>query len=905
MTFAFTDIEGSTVRWERHPSGMEDAVRRHDVSMRASIVGHGGHVFKTVGDAFCAAFARPQDAIAAMLAAQRALATGDFGAVGGIRVRTAVHTGTSDERDGDYFGAAVNRVARLLAIGHGGQILVSGVTNDLVRDSLPANASLRDLGEHRLRDLARPECVYQVVTPDLASDFAPLRSLAGFPNNLPTQRTSFVGRDAAIVEIAGLVATQRLVTLVGTGGIGKTRTSLHVAANLIDGFRDGVWFVELAPLTSGEYVPATIAQALGLAFAPDDDPVASLARSLKAREALLVIDNCEHLVEAAARVISALLDTAPKIKILASSRQGLGIAGETTYRLPALDLPPAAASLSACDATSSTAVALFCERARAIDRHFALTDDNAAVVAEIARRLDGIPLAIELAAARVRLLSPRELRDRLHERFRVLTDGNRDALPRQQTLRALIDWSHDLLGGRERLLFRRLGIFVDGFTIEGAVAVACGEGEHALDEFEVFDALASLVDKSLVLTETDGDASRYRLLESTRVYALERLDAAGERDAAGRAHLQSLRDRFVAAGQRYASTARMAELEALFEAEFDDVRAALERALPTSQALLGAELAVVTGPFVWRVIGAQAEGLAWFEAFAAAVPARHVRVLAGLNTQIASAAEISGRVTRALEASLAAVAYARRCDEPGVLAWALAARATALWRSRDFDAGREALREAEAIPAPSAALRMRLLSIRANLSDDSRETWERLCASHRALGNAWLERRMALNLAEHLHAHGETDRAIALLLEILPAARAHRYRDMVGSILTNLAAYFVATGDPRASATARESIRDFGPRDPGGAWVAMTVEHLAAALAHEDPRRAARLEGYADAAMREIGYSRSSTETKSRDRVIASLGAELSACECDRLLSEGATLTADEAVTLALAEPNE
>ncbi len=339
VTFLFSDIEGSTQRWDRDRAAMQDAVRRHDTLMRTAIAAHHGYVFKTIGDAFCAAFARPEDAVAAILDAQIALGAEDFSQIDGLRVRAAIHTGTADERDGDYFGPAVNRVARLMAIGHGGQVLVSGVTTDLVQGALPTQVSLRDLGEHRLRDLARPEHVYQLVAPDLVADFPPLRSLHVLPNNLPLQLSTFVGREAEIAEITALIEKHRLVTLVGSGGVGKTRLSLQVAANSLDGSGDGVWFIELAPLTSGEYIPSTVAQALGLTLAPEGDPLENLVRALKATHALLVFDNCEHLVEPAARVISAILHGASQVKVLASSRQGLGVAGEATYRVPSLSLP--------------------------------------------------------------------------------------------------------------------------------------------------------------------------------------------------------------------------------------------------------------------------------------------------------------------------------------------------------------------------------------------------------------------------------------------------------------------------------------------------------------------------------------------------------------------------------------
>ena len=554
VTFLFTDIEGSTERWDIHREAMLAAVQRHDAIGHAAMDAHGGYVFKTLGDAFCVAFARTDAAVSAALDFQRALAAEDFSAVGGLRVRAALHTGAADERGGDYFGSTVNRVARLLSIGHGGQTLLSGVTHDLVLGALPSQVSLRDLGEHRLKDLSRPEYVYQLVAPELASEFPALRSLQSMPNNLPLQMTSFVGRDREVAEIAESLGTHRLVTLVGSGGIGKTRTSLQVAANLLDGSGNGVWFIELAPLASDEYISATIAQALGLSLPPEGDALAHLVKTLKSWQALLVFDNCEHIVAGAARVIWAIIRQCPKIAILASSRQGLGIAGETIYRLPSLGVGDGATVANAREATAAPAIALFVERANAADQHFALTDENASIVADICRRLDGIPLAIELAAARVKVLSPRQLRERLDERFRVLTGGSRNLLPRQQTLRALIDWSHDLLDDRERMLFRRLGIFVNGFTLEAASAVATSDD---FDELDLFDVLASLVDKSLVLAEPAGDALRYRMLESTRAYAREKLGASAESQERALRHLRHLHHRFVEERKGFMRTGRM------------------------------------------------------------------------------------------------------------------------------------------------------------------------------------------------------------------------------------------------------------------------------------------------------------------------------------------------------------
>ncbi|MGA8533724.1 MAG: adenylate/guanylate cyclase domain-containing protein [Candidatus Tumulicola sp.] len=907
VTFLFSDIEGSTARWEHDREAMEPALARHDALMYAALEARDAYVFKTVGDEFCAAFATAPDAIAAALDAQRALAAADFAAVDGLRVRMALHTGSAAERDGDYFGPTVNRVARLLAIGHGGQVLVSGVTTDLVQGALPGQTSLRDLGEHRLKDLARPEQVYQLLSPDLAADFPPLLSLGILPNNLPLQLTTFVGREAEIGAIISLIEKYRLVTLVGSGGVGKTRLSLQVAANLLDGSGDGVWFIELAPIINGEYIPSTVALALGLTLAPKGNPVENLVRALKGKHALLVFDNCEHLVEPAARVISAILHACPTVKVLASSRQGLGVAGEAVYRVPSLVLPAKdEAHLSAADTLRYESVALFAERAAAASATFSLTDENAPIVADICRRLDGIPLAIELAAARVRMLSPKQLRDRLDERFRLLTGGSRDVMPRQQTLRALIDWSHDLLDEFERVLFRRLAIFVDGFTLEGAAAVGSGEEP---DELDAFDVLASLVDKSLVLAEARGDALRYRLLESTRAYAAEKLEDAGERDLVAGCHLRYLRDHFAELRERVERTTRAADFVAALQTELDDVRAALDGALTRSNAIGGGELlANIYGS--WQAIGLDAEGMARCEAYLAALPADQSRLRARLSTALAGMLSQSLHTLRAFELAKQAVEHARASGDDSSLAWALnmyAFTATSLHRLGDAE---RALNETEAIPATSASLRIDLLIQRALLSqnrgdlDTAARVLEELRKKSRSLGNPRGEQIAMINLTTVEYARGQTQRAIAITREVLSAVRSGADKSLLGILLNNLAGYLAATGDlPGVAAAAREAIGIRAAREPDHAHVAVAIDHLALFFALRGDRvRAATLESYADAALERHGRPRDVAETATRERLAALLQEALAPDELARLTAEGAALTPEAAIALALEE---
>jgi len=533
VTLLFSDIEGSTVRWDRGSNAMQDAVRRHDAIMRTVIEANQGRVFKTIGDAFCAAFGTAREAVIAALDAQRALTQEDFSEVDGLRVRVAIHTGETDERDGDFFGTAVNQVARLLAIGHGGQVLISSISRDLAESALPPDISFFSLGEHRLKDLAKPQHVYQLHAPDLPQDFPTLNSLDAIPNNLPLQPTNLIGRDEEIREIVALLEQNRLVTLVGSGGIGKTRAALQVATNFLSDSGIGVWFIDLAPLSDASLVVPTVAKTLGLQQSVNQPVLEMLLGYLKRQHLLLVFDNCEHVLPEAARLADAIQRSCPTVSILATSRQGLGVGGEVTYRLPSLSVPSDDVFLTLTNAMDYSAVALFVSRARLADPRFLLTDESAPVVVSICKRLDGIPLALELAAARVKVLTIPDIDRRLDQRFHVLTGGSRATLPRQQTMRALIDWSYDLLNEAERILFRRQGIFAGGWTAEAAERVCSGEG---LDELDIIDALTLLVEKSLVVADLTETTTRFHLLESSRAYAIEKLEEAKEHELLAKRH---------------------------------------------------------------------------------------------------------------------------------------------------------------------------------------------------------------------------------------------------------------------------------------------------------------------------------------------------------------------------------
>jgi len=521
VTLLFTDIEGSTRMWDQTPVAMEESLKRHDELLRSAIEGSGGYVFTTAGDAFCAAFSTAKDAVSAAIEAQRSLSAEQWPQGLVLRARMALHTGECEERGGDYFGPLPNRVARLESVAHGGQIVVSRSTADIVREGLPPGVALRELGTHRLKDLSRPEEVFQLVTDDLDADFPPLKSLdnPGMPNNLPEFVSSFVGRGAEVDEVGKVVGQSRLVTLAGPGGVGKTRLALQVAAELVDGSGDGVWLVELANVSDPDAVPMEVARSLRINKQGAGQIIETLVEALADQYVLIVLDNCEHLIGASAKLADVLLRACPRVSLLITSREPLGIDGETVFRVSPLSLPDQDSDELSVVETSG-AVTLFVERARAHTPDFAVTGESAPLVAAICRRLDGMPLAIELAVARLRSLSLADLNDRLDRRFQLLTGGSRSALPRNQTLRGVVDWSYELLTEPEQVLLTRLSVFSAGFEL-GAAEEICGFG--AIEDFDVTVLLGGLVDKSLVVTDASTFAIRYRLLETIRQYSAERL----------------------------------------------------------------------------------------------------------------------------------------------------------------------------------------------------------------------------------------------------------------------------------------------------------------------------------------------------------------------------------------------
>jgi predicted ATPase/class 3 adenylate cyclase len=616
MTFLFTDVEGSTALWEAAPEAMRVALARHDALFEAAVHERRGvHIRpRGEGDSRFAVFASAPDAVGAAVAIQRAFACEPWPTPRPVKVRMGLHTGEAEARDGDYYGATVNRCARLRGIGHGGQILVSEATAELARDALPAATDLRDLGEHRLKDLSRPERVFQILHSELPDEFPRLLSLELHPHNLPIEPTPLIGRERELGALRALMLDEqvRLITMTGPGGTGKTRLALQIAADLLDHFPDGVFFVPLAPISDTELAISTIAQVLGLQEIGGRSIRDILMDYLKEKHLLLVLDNFEHLL-VAAPLVADLLAACARLKVLVTSRAVLHLRGEREYAVPALACPDPIRPPPVEGLSQYAAVALFVQRAADVKRDFSITDGNAPAVAEICRRVDGLPLGIELAAARVRLLTPQAMLERFERRLPLLTGGARDLPVRQRTLRDTIAWSYDLLDEAERRLLHRLSVFEGGLTLEAAEAVCTSAGRLNLD---VLDGLEALVGKSLLRREEglDGEG-RFRMLETVREFALDRLRESGEMQRLEQEHTTyylALAEQAPAALRGPRQLAWLGRLEH----EHNNLRSALRRAVGRGRAgdaeatEQGLRLAAALWRF-WYVRGHFAEGRRW------------------------------------------------------------------------------------------------------------------------------------------------------------------------------------------------------------------------------------------------------------------------------------------------------
>jgi predicted ATPase/class 3 adenylate cyclase len=906
LTFLFTDIEGSTALLRRvgHET-YADILAAHHALIRTDLAAHDGEEVGTQGDGFFAVFPSATACVSAAIGMQRALAAQRWPGDEHVRVRMGIHSGEASETVTGLVGLAIHRAARVAAVAHGGQILLSATAVALVRQSLPVGASVADLGPHRLKDLGQPEEIFQLNGAGLETVFSPLRSLdnPALANNLPAQSATFVGRDVEVDEVRRLVEAGRLVTLTGAGGSGKTRLALQVAAELLDGSGDGVWLVELAPVSDPEVVASAVGEVLGVASPAGRPALDALLDALEPQNILIVLDNCEHLIGECAKVAEAILRRCPQVHLMTTSREPLGIGGETIYRVPSLSLPGAQDGEGSPTADSD-AVALFVDRVAAQGVELVLDQETGPLVASICRRLDGMPLAIELAAARMRSLSLASLHERLDQRFRLLTGGGRNALPRQQTLRATVDWSYSLLNGPEQSVLLRLSVFVEGFDLEAAEAV-CGFGD--IEAFDVTDLLGSLVDKSLVVAEPDGGVLRYRLLETIRQFAGERLveldtDEAASVAAAHCAHFLSVAER----AAPHLAGPDQAQWLARLETERANVRRAIQHAAGEDDGTgLALRFAVALRRYLWARERGEA-GLALFTPVLERQDAHSdPELLAGALVTITFVAR-NVDTAMAKRVGAQAVELARKVDNPALLTQSLAMFCCACYFTGDHKEGlpfgAEAVDLARALQDDvllGESLVMYMLCSRRVQPDHTDELIAEALACTRRSGDRFLTMILRNNAAVYAIESGDMTAARAHLEEARRAMPPNAV--IMNNISINLAWVLREEGDADSSARVFGDSLRLSRRTgdhPGSAYCCLGLACLAGDRG--DGPLGAVLHGISQAFFDRTGEPCQEPEDTYRLRSTTEIRSQLEEEEFERLYAEGEQLHVDEALTVAL-----
>lgn len=909
VTFLFSDIQGSTQLLQKLGEQYAQVLQEQHELLREAFAQHSGVIVDTQGDSFFVAFPRAQDAVNAAVKAQRALFVHEWGNGIRVNVRMGLHTGEPALLGERYVGMDVHRAARIGSAGHGGQVLVSESTQVLLKNDLPPDVTLRALGEHRLKDLRTPKHLYQLVIADLPSEYPPLKTLATIPNNLPVQLTNFIGRAGDIEAVRRQLMATRFVTLTGPGGSGKTRLSLQVAGEVLEQFRDGVWFVELAPLADPALVPETIASVMGVREQTGEGIHATLTNYLRNKVLLLLLDNCEHLIDACAEMADSLLRACPQLKILATSREALGIAGEVRYRVPALSLPDAQ------DASPETlsqyeAVRLFIDRAVAVESIFRVTNQNAPAVAQICMQLDGIPLAIELAAARVRGLSVKQIAARLDDRFRLLTGGSRTALPRQHTLRGAIDWSYKLLSPSEQAALRRVSVFAGGWTLEAAEFV-CEAGE--LKSGQVFDILLHLVDKSLVVADTQGTESRYHMLETIRQYAREKLDEAGETIEMRNRQLEFSRQLATPTDLRIKSADQLEWLDRL-DAEHANMRAALNWAAEGGSVEAGLNMAESLWAF-WVYRGHMREGR---ESLA------HLLALSKPDIPIPTRAKAHMRAG-ILASNLGEHAASQTHFEQSILLWKLLGTegTEGLNEVKDWmfifdpDAQRDPSlagkhyqvrlkhfrQTGDQIRIADMLQTIGILAARQGDLVQSRRAFEESVAIFRATGDQIRLHSLQSNLAYCAFEEGNYEEARMLNEEALRFFRRAHFTFVIGDVLALQGAIAIRQGDyPIAKAWYTECLQV----EQGAGVYAHVPECLigfaAIAAAARSFQRAARLWGAAEAKVEEREGILENFDQVELKRLAKLLSRELGKTEFTRAGADGRALKLEQVIALSLEE---
>jgi predicted ATPase/class 3 adenylate cyclase len=918
LTYLFTDLEGSTQLWERHPEAMQAALARHDTILQMAVETYQGKIVKTTGDGLHAVFVSASDGVCAALSAQEVIKAENWADIEPLRVRMALHTGEAQLRAGDYYGSAVNRAARLMGIGHGGQILLSQATATLIKDALPPEADMLDLGDHRLNDLTSIEYVYQLSHPKLTNHFPPLRSLGTYAHNLPLQLNSFVGRERELEAITGYLSETRLLTLFGVGGTGKTRLMLQVAAQVLDKYQDGVWLVELASLTDPAQVLERVASIFSLREQPGQPLLETLTDYLRYKQSLLLLDNCEHLVAASAQLVEHLLRACPKLTVLVTSREGLAIGGEVTFQVPSLSLP-AQEQTTLDDLLNSECVQLFAERAQAATPSFKTTPENALYIAQICRRLDGIPLAIELAAARVQVLSVEQIASRLQDRFRLLTGGSRTALPRQQTLQALIDWSWDLLSEPERHLLRHLSVFSGGWSLAAAEMVAGGHSSDSpsTDPLDVLEDLTQLVAKSLVVAERGSqDGIRYGMLESIRHYAHDRLVEADEAAQLRDQHAEYFSQYIIDAEQDLRGPEMATWLKRL-EIEHDNLRAAMEWSLETRPKLVLLTMAPLVYTGGW--ISNTSEIRGWLE-----------QALDYVNDQTVSEDKVStadivsqvkalfllawinfrlGEYTACQAAAEEAITLAQRIGARRELAYGLQILSLAFAYLGNLDKALKDAHEAITINRQNGSkweLSLALSSISViytytNELDQARSFAQEGLTIAQEIGNTWSIGLCLRSLALIAAQQGDVQEALIRFEQSVKMFEKQGNMGLVVVARSDMAHFLRRQGEIQAArAIYEQTIQewfDFGSRPA----VAHQLECFAyLAISHEEPIRAATLLGAAEFLREASSSLRMGEEQEEYDQAVAQLRDKLDEDETLDALNTGRAMTIEQAIPFAL-----